>query len=203
MIYNRIMGISGARSLVVVTVGVLAPAMAHGQPAPPPPPAPRHGLVLGAALWGGNISCESDTDGGCGDSFRKAGGLDLDIGYLFTPRLGVVLDVWAMGSSEDDVGITYVATTINARFWLVPILWIQGGVGAGHAIVNVGPFEARGDDVPVGQLAAGLEIVRARSWMLDVQVKAAQGTATDEGSDGVTTGRAVGVGLGFTWFASR
>lgn len=66
----------------------------------------------------------------------------------------------------------------------MPILWVQAGIGAGHAIVNVGPFEARGDDVPCGQLAAGLEIVRGRSWMLDVQAKAAQGTA-------------------FTWFASR
>jgi hypothetical protein len=162
----------------------------------------RHGLMLGAGLWGGNISCESNTQGGCGDAFRKAGGLDLSVGYLFTPRLGILLDVWAMGSSEGDVGITYLVSTVNARFWVVPILWIQGGVGAGHAIVNVGPFEARGDDVPCGQLAAGLELVRGPAWMLDVQAKVAQGTSTDEGDDGVTTGRAVGIGVGFTWFAS-
>ena len=192
---------------IFVLVCLLVPAIAAAQPPPSamPPPAPqleRGGIMAGAGLWGGNISCKS-TSGGCGDSFRKAGGLNLAVGYGFTPRIAALLDFWVMGSSENDVGITYAVTTINVRFWLVPILWVQAGAGAGHAIVNVGPFAARGDDVPCGELAAGLEIVRSRTWMLDVEAKVAQGSTTNDGSgnDDVTTGRAVGVGVGFTWFA--
>jgi hypothetical protein len=165
-----------------------------------PSPPQRHGLFFGGGVWGGNISCASSTDA-CG-GFRKAGGVNANVGYLFNPRLGILFDFWAMGSSENGVGITYVAGTVNVRYWVVPILWVQAGAGGGHAIVNVGPFAARGEDVPVGTLAAGLEIVRGRGWAIDVQVKATQGTSTDEGAGGddVTTGRAVGVGAGFTWF---
>jgi hypothetical protein len=186
-----------AASVVVLAV----PRPAAAQPGMIAEPAyERHGLFAGGALWGGNISCEGS---GCGSDFREAGGGSGHIGYLFGPNLGIILDFWGMTSKNNDVAITYVAGTLGARLWLVPQLWVQGGIGSGHAIVTVGPFAGRGDDVPVGELAIGLELVHNRNFALDVSLKVAQGTATDDNGNNVTTGRAAGLGISATWFASQ
>jgi hypothetical protein len=187
--------------LPIVSSLVLAAALAapHVAAAQPQATHERHGLFGGGALWGGNISCDGDNCGG----FRKAGGASGHIGYMFSPRLGVLVDAWIMGSSENNVDITYVTGTVDLRYWLAPIIWVEGGVGNGHAIVSGFGLSARGDDVPVGELAAGLEVARARTWALDVQAKIAQGTSTDSSGGSVATGRMVGVGVGITWFGGR
>lgn len=159
----------------------------------------RHGVFVGGGLYGGHISCDGSDCGG----FRAAGGGALHLGYNFKPSLGLVLDVWAMTSSNNDVAITFASGTIGVRWWLAPIIWIHGGVGNGHAIVRVGPFASRSDDVPVGHLGLGVEVVRGRSWALAVEARVAQGTSTDDTSDGIKTGRSVGLGGTFTWFGHR
>ena len=179
---------------VVVVLG-LTSAIARAQPAEPPPP--RHGLLIGGGLFGGNISCDGTNCGG----FREAGGAAFHVGYMFGPRLGVLLDVWAMTSSKNDVGISFVTSTVNLRYWLAPALWIQGGLGGGHAVIHVGALSSRGDDVPVGELAAGYEVVKSRNWAIDVAVKLAQGSSTADNGD-VTTGRSTGLGANFTWYAT-
>jgi len=164
---------------------------------PPPPAMERHGLFGGGGLFGGNISC----DGNCGDSFREAGGANGHIGYMLTPRLGLLFDAWAMTSREtDNVSITYVAGTVGARLWLAPWVWVQGGVGSGHAVVRVAIFDARSDDVPVGELAAGLEVVRGPGWALDVTARVAQGSSTDSSGNDVSTDRMVGLGASITFY---
>jgi hypothetical protein len=120
-------------------------------------------------------------------------------------RLGVMLDVWAMNARETvdnvDVTLTFVTGAIAARFYLLPSFWVEGGVGSGHAEVHVGGFSARGDDVPIGLLAAGLGIARGHSWELDLSLRFAQGSSTssDSGSGNATTGRMVGIGADLTF----
>ena len=167
-----------------------------------PPPRERHGLFGGGGLFGGNISCDGADCGG----FREAGGASGHIGYLFTTKLGVLLDLWAMTSSQNNVSVTFVASTINLRYYVAPSFWVQGGIGNGHAIVRVSIFQARGDDVPAAEVGAGLELVRGRNWALDVSLKLAQGGKTDQGmdmSDDVQTGRMVGLGAHITLFGTR
>lgn len=188
--------------LVMVGVMVVASAVATAQPAPPEAPPQRHGIFGGFGLYGGNISCDGSS---CGN-FSKGGGASGHIGYLFSQQFGLLFDVWGMSAKDsansNDITLTFVSATLNARYYLAPIFWIQGGLGNGHAEVHVGAFAARGDDVPVGLLAAGLEVVRGRSWALDVQVKVAQGTSTssDANSGDTTTGRMFGIGANVTWF---
>jgi len=182
-------------SSLVLAAALAAPQIASAQPAQQHE---RHGLFGGGALWGGNISCDGDNCGG----FRKAGGASGHIGFMFSPRLGVLIDAWAMGSSENNVDITYVTGTVDLRYYLAPIIWVQGGVGNGHAIVSALGFSARGDDVPVGELAAGVELARGHSWALDIEGKVAQGTSTSA-NGGVSTGRMVGLGVGITFFGGR
>jgi len=168
------------------------------------PPAPqrmeRHGLFGGGGIYGGNISCDG---GDCGDGFREAGGANGHLGFMITPRLGLLVDGWAMTSSKNDTKVTFVTGTVNARLWLAPALWVQGGVGNGHAVVTVFGFSGRGDDVPVGMFAAGLELVRGKDWAIDVSARIAQGTSTDAAGNDATTGRMVGLGATVSFFQSR
>jgi hypothetical protein len=188
------------RLALLVIATLLVPTVAAAQPglAAPYTVVERHGIFAGGGLWGGNISCDGPD---CGD-FREAGGANGHIGYLFGPRLGLILDIWAMTSEQNDVAITYVAATVGARLWLLPRLWVQGGIGSGHAEVRVGPFGARGDDVPAGELAAGIELVRGPSFSLDLSIKGAAGSKTDDNGD-ITTGKMGGIGISMTWFAHR
>lgn len=180
-----------AAVIAVLATATVAPSAARAE-------APvRHGLLLGGGLFGGNISC----DGASCSGFRSAGGGSLHVGYMFTPRLGVLVDAWAMTSSKDDVSITFVTTTIDVRYWLASAIWLQGGLGNGHAQVSIGSFDATGDNVPVVELGAGFEVVRGRHWALDVSAKIAQGSSADSNTD-ASTGRSTGLGAHFTWYAS-
>ena len=183
--------------LLVTAAIAQAPALAAAQPGAEPL-RQRHGLFGGFGIYGGHISCDG---GDCGD-FRAAGGAAGHLGYAFTPRLGVVVDVWAMTSKENDVSITFVSGTVGLRWWLAPIIWIHGGVGNGHAVISWQGVSGRGDDVPVGHLGAGVEVVRGKSWALAVEGRVAQGTSTDDDAL-VQTGRSAGVGATLTFFGHR
>lgn len=186
--------------LLFATVASASAQPASAQPAPvePPPAVPRDGLFLGAGLWGGNISCNGSSCGG----FRVAGGGSGHIGWMFTPRLGVLFDFWAMTSSKNDVSVTFLSSTLDVRYWVAPILWIQGGIGDGHALIHAGALAKTGDDVPVGEVAAGVEVVRGRNWDLDVALQIDQGTSTNA-QGGATTGRSTGLGAHFTLYTGR
>jgi len=190
------------RAVLVTLALVCAGSTAFAQGAPvlveaPRPPLPREGIFGGFGLWGGNISCNG---GDCG-GFSAAGGASGDIGYMFNRQLGILLDVWALTSSNNNVGLTFVTSTVDIRFWVLPILWVQGGLGSGHAIVHVDGFAAASDDVPIGELGAGLELLRGRNWNLDIALQVAQGTATNSsGNGGTTTGRSTGLGVHLTWY---
>jgi hypothetical protein len=186
-----------ACALLAAAAIASAPARAGAQPGAAPE-RERHGLFGGAGLYGGNISCDGDDCGG----FRAAGGAAGHVGYNFTPRLGLVLDVWGMTSDSGNAAVTFASGTIGVRWWLAPIIWIHGGVGNGHAIVRVYGFQARSDDVPVGHLGAGIEVVRGRTWALAVEARVAQGTSTDENA-GVQTGRSAGIGATLSLFGHR
>jgi len=176
---------------------VYGPGYATAPVVAPAPKPERHGFFASGGLWGGEISCDGTDCGG----FREAGGAGLSIGYLISPRFALLSDTWAMTSQKDSVGVTFVTSTIGARAWLTPAIWIQGGVGVGHAKVTWGPFTTdSSDDVPVASVGAGIELLEGRSWAIDLSVKVAQGTKTDNEGMAVTTGRQSGVGVSFVGF---
>jgi hypothetical protein len=182
--------------------GAPAPAPVY-QPPPPPPPTPptRHGLYGGFGLFGGNISCNGTN---CGN-FSKGGGAAGYLGYMLSDRLGIALDIWAMtardSTTTNDVTLTFVTGTVDVRYYLASAFWIGGGLGNGHAEVHVSIFQARSDDVPVGLIAAGFELVRSHSYAIDIAFRFAQGTSTSNNasSGDATTGRMVGLGADLTF----
>ena len=109
-----------------------------------------------------------------------------------------------MSSSQNDFTLTFVSATAGVRYWALPILWVQGGLGVGHAVGRydgiLGTAETRSDDIPVVQLAIGVELIRGERWALDLEAKVAQGSSTDDDNDQESTGRMAGIGVGVTFF---
>src|SRR5687768_6614316 len=99
-----------ARLATLTGIVALAPtsAIAQNPGTSPPPGAPpmiqrpdRAGVMVGFGVGGGHMSCESEGD--VCDGVVEAGGLDLHVGYMLRPRLGLVFEIWPMGHTEDDV----------------------------------------------------------------------------------------------------
>jgi hypothetical protein len=191
------------RLLLVSTLLLVAPAVAAADPGDHPHPHvhenPRLGFFGGFGLAAGEISCEGN---GC-DGVREAGGVEGHVGYAFNDKLALIGEVWAMENREDDITLTYINTSVGARYWLAPIIWVQAGIGSGHARVKytgIIDIEGRSDNIATLMLGAGIEVIRSKRWAMDVELKFAQGANEDADGDEVTTGRMTGLGVGFTWF---
>ncbi|MDX2092566.1 MAG: hypothetical protein SFX73_32175 [Kofleriaceae bacterium] len=161
----------------------------------------RLGFFGGFALHAGEIACEGDV---C-DGLWKAGGLSGNLGWGFSPKLKGVFDVWYMGHTEDDVTLHHTIATFNARYHVVPAFWIQGGLGvasAGWRYDGVINLEDRTENVAAIAFGAGLELVRRRSFALDLNLRVGVGLYDDNDNsiDDGQTGRSSALGLGFTWF---
>lgn len=190
--------------LLVVALSLIVPSAAAAQSAGAPPPHPREGFLGGFALHAGEIACEGDA---C-DGISEAGGISGHVGWGFSPKLAGVFDVWAMGHTEDNLTLTHTIATFNLRYAIVPILWVQGGLGGAQARWRYdGPFDIsvgdHTDNVPAVAFAAGLELLRSPRFSLDVQLRVGVGFYDDDDNqDGQAdqTGRSSSVAVGFTWF---
>jgi hypothetical protein len=190
------------RSLLLALALVAVPSVALAQGATSaPPPHPHQGVFGGFGLHAGEIACEGDV---C-DGVSEAGGVSGTLGWGFGPKLAGLVDVWTMAHTEDNVTLHQTIATINVRYWVMPILWIQGGVGGASAGWRYkGPFggqlEDRTDNVPAVALAAGLEVIKGKSFSLDVQLRVGTGFYEEETGTEGQTGRSSSLGVGFTWY---
>ena len=191
------------RSLVLAAAIVSVPAVASAQEGRgDPAPHPHVGLFGGFGLHAGNLQCSGECDG-----FRKAGGFDGRIGWGLSDKLGLVFDLYLLTSDEDNLALTQTIATVGVKFWLVPILWVEGGVGAASASYRyTGPFgitfSDHTDNVAAVQGAVGLELVKSRRFALDVELRGGYGFYGDEDNNDEpdSTGRSTSIGVGFTWF---
>jgi uncharacterized membrane protein YtjA (UPF0391 family) len=156
----------------------------------------RHGLVLGGSLGVGSISCDGAD---CGD-LNGAGALDLHVGGLIAPDMALLLDGWAMSHSDGDrATFTHAIVTAAFRYWIVPQLWVQGGVGLAearwHYSRDIVDFESRSDQVPAIMGAVGLEVLSSRTFALDLELRGGTGFFEDD-----TRVRNVSLGVGVSWF---
>lgn len=193
------------RSLVLVLVLVSAPAVAAAQEnASVPSQHPHVGLFGGFGLHAGNLSCSGDN---CGDEFRKAGGFDAHIGWGLSAKFGIIGDFYLLTSKEENLTITQSIGTVGVRYWIVPILWVQAGVGGASASYRYdGPLgftlEGHTDNVAAVAAAIGVEVVKGKHFALDVEARIGYGFYGDENNDDQPddTGRSSSLGVGLTWF---
>lgn len=175
-------------------------AVAGSAPAAAGPAAPglnaRDGLLLGVGVNLGEVSCRGEL---C-EGVTEAGGVELHVGSMVGARAAVGIDLWAMAHTEDQFTLTHTIVTVGMRYWLLPRLWIQGGVGLAQGAwrydARVIELEDQTEYVPAIMGAVGYELVIGRGFAMDLQLRGGTGYY-DEDS---TRASNVGVGLGFTWY---
>ena len=221
-----------AAALLVPAVASAQPAYSQPPPgyappppgyAPPPGPPPAPGgfhdrtgrLNLGFSLGLGQMQVD-DADVGCsgcdGDPVAFNG--DAHLGWMLSPRLSLLAEVQAAGQTIADDGfatdtLVQSTATVGAQYWLTPQLWIKAGIGAAALQVqrDDGFSSSHSDSLEGGAItgAIGYEILSARNFAIDLQLRATGATyedAVDE-LDGSTGDMSVGttsLAVGFNWF---
>lgn len=139
----------------------------------------REGIIVGGDLGFGHISCSGD---GC-DSFTEAGSFGLHIGGMITPRIAVMADAWWMLHTEDRLTVSQGIFTGAVRFWAIPRLWLQLGLGAARVDYTYsGTFSSINDHtewVPAFQIGVGVEIIATHHFALDVALRYGTGFYSD------------------------
>jgi hypothetical protein len=187
------------RSLAIAFSILAIPAVAAADSGDPDP---RVGFFGGFGLHAGNLSC----DGQNCNEFRKAGGADGHAGWGFNDKVGIVFDLYVLTSKEDNLSITQGMATVGARYWVVPIIWLQGGIGAAQASYKYDffgtTFSDHTDNAAAVMAAVGVELIKSPRFALDVQARVGYGFYGDSNEDNEPddTGRSASLGVGFTWF---
>jgi hypothetical protein len=82
------------------------------------------------------------------------------------------------------------------QFWLIPQLWIKGGIGFSHLQVDDTFFTTDFGSGSALLAAAGVELFSARNFSLDLQGRLLW-TSYNSFDDNLTSGT---VGLGISWY---
>ena len=199
------------------------PPPAYQQPPPPPayrPPPPiarpqrlghyrRSGLAIGFGVGIGGMDSENDlfVCSGCDpNDAMVAGSFDFHVGGMINPRLALLFELWSTAGILDSFGDVYLLQTMAmfaAQFWVMPRLWLKGGIGVSHLSLNYDDgfvSDVADLDSGLGVMAAvGYEVMAARSFTMDLQLRLGGGFYDGLGGDGDTVSAAT-FGLGFNWY---
>lgn len=129
---------------------------------------------------------------------------DIHLGGMITPRFALMFEGQgnlqtidrASGFDGGNTTLTQGAAMIAGQFWVIPQLWLKGGLGFSHLQVDNDFFT---DDLGGGlalMAAAGFEVFSARNFAIDIQGRLIEGTYNG-GDDHVTSGT---IGVGFDWY---
>lgn len=158
----------------------------------------RRGVLIGVGLQAGHIRFQCNNDPDCGSEVNESGGLNLSLAYMLSPKLALSVDGWAMVHRSEflneTVTVTHSMLTIGPQIWLLPRIWLRGGLGWARLSMDVGNFQAESESVLGVMGAVGFEVLTSPRFALDLQLRG--GTGFYDGVDAINAG----LGLGFTWF---
>ena len=126
---------------------------------------------------------------------------DLHIGGMVNPRVGLMFEAQFNSQQIDSQGpngdafLTQGAGMFAAQFWILPQLWIKGGLGFASLQVDDQVFVT---DVGTGTAvmgAIGVELLSARNFAFELQGRVIEGLYSHDYH--VTSGT---IGLGLDWF---
>jgi hypothetical protein len=214
----RIDKLAGLATFAVVTLGVSTafaqyapgpppPPPGYGQPAPygyyPPPPPPgiqRSGLAVGGFLGLGSVGFDVDGSPGADDTYGGLG-LGLFIGGSLNQQMQLLLDVWSTVYSDPDANEDAVhnLVTINLRYFPMPKLWVQLGLGFSYFDVVDHDTETVGSTDNGGVLmgAVGFDVFQGWSWSIDISARLALSDYDDRYYYDATT---FGLLAGINWY---
>jgi hypothetical protein len=216
MSHRKLLSISLGLGIVLATVLGTAPAaQAQYRPGyyPPPPPPPR-GVYRGGVVWGFSLGAGGLSMPDCGQVCGAVGLAEFHIGGMLAPRLAVMGDFWQsfryfsdnnIGSGEIYNGIY----TAAAQYWLNDIIWVKGGLGLGHDVIDVGGtyyyyngYRVRLDNETAFALmvGAGVEILQSYNFALDLQVRYGHAFYPSIADGGIGDTNLFGFMVGFNWY---
>jgi hypothetical protein len=194
--------------LALVCAPVVASAQGYyGQPGAPVPGGFHN--RMGHLTWGGAIGFGGMHDGGsdvtaCGSCDIKPLAFEADghIGGMLSPRFGLMLELQlnaqtvsrsGLINGNGDAVLSQGAVMLAGQFWLIPQLWIKGGIGV--ASLQVDDAYVTGDYGTGGAImgAVGVELFSARNFALELQARIIEGEYHSLG-DHVTSGT-IGIGI--------
>jgi hypothetical protein len=187
-------------ALLALCLAMIATSPARAQPSYEEAH-PREGLELGGGLQGGNMFCQSANPNDCNGA-TPAGGGDLQAGWFMSPSLGVVLDLWGMAHTENNFTIAQYVNTVDLKFRLNPILYLQGGIGAAHVTLSYGNLiTGQSEDAFAVMGAVGLVVLRGHRFDLAIEGRFGTGFYNqDNNGQAQTIARNAGIGAQLTFF---
>ncbi|HVV81489.1 MAG TPA: hypothetical protein VHE35_00370 [Kofleriaceae bacterium] len=191
------------------------------QPGPPLAPGGYHDragrLSLGFSLGLGQLKINdaSVACDGC-DYDPIAGSGDAHIAYMMSHRLALGFEVQLTdqtiatdpsGSFTDS--LVQSGELFTAQYWLTPQLWIKGGIGPAQlTATHEDAFTSTSSDSLDGGAimgAVGYEVLSARDFAIDLQLRGSGGSFKDgtDNGDGTFSDSTFGttsLQVGFNWF---
>ena len=165
----------------------------------------RSSFLLGGGLGIGGMSFS--VDGEEEVSYDDATGLQLQFGGMVSPRFALGVDLTLLGARDDseaggdDLKVFERAIGVWARYWVIPRLWVGGGIASVRAGAS-GDFQ----DYPTydgAQIhgAAGFEILHRTHWAIDLSLRlAAAGYGDESDVGGSFSSQSAALLVGFAWF---
>lgn len=147
----------------------------------------RQGFLIGFTVGGGKLDCD-----GCESS--GAGGFGFHLGGSLSKKVTLAAELFAVAHDEDAYSFSDFQATALAQYWVIPRVWIGGGIGTGFNSVEIGNTTMDGDSKLALVAAAGVEIYQGRRFVLDLRGRYGR-TATEP----TATNHFV-VMAGFTWY---
>jgi hypothetical protein len=201
------------KSLILLAL-VLAPALAEAQgyygPGPGPYPGGFH-RRMGRLAWGFSVGLGGMNDSGssvtCDNCNYQPLAIEADIhlGGFLTPRLALLFEgqlnaqtLHSGDATSDSTSLEQTALMVAVQYWLLPQLWIKGGVGFAYLNYNDddADFTINSSSGLALMGAIGYELFSGRFFALDLQGRLIDGSYSGV-SDHITAGT---IGLGFNWY---
>jgi hypothetical protein len=136
----------------------------------------REGFLFGVAAGGGTLLVKDS--GNDWLNYGKLSILNLKLGWLVTPQTALCLHIPSGGHSENGETRAFEAVLAAGQHWFSRRVW--GLAGAGLAM-DMPPFYETENDDPqfyfgtALSAALGYEIIRRKSFVLDVQARCVYG----------------------------
>lgn len=162
------------------------------------------GLSLGL---GGMSSDDGPIECPSCDYNPLAVGLSVHFGGMLSSRFalmgelqGNVQTIQEVGGGEGTQSLAQFALMVAAQYWIVPKVWIKGGIGISHLSFNYDDYYGSEsdpiDDGGAFMVGAGVELLSGRDFALDLQGRYIRGSY-DGIQDSISSGT---IGIGVNWY---
>lgn len=161
----------------------------------------RTSFLLGGGLGVGGMSFS--VDGEEAVSYDDATGVRLEFGGFLAPQLALGVELVALGAQDEQDDLRVFERSIGAwiRYWIIPRLWLQGGLASVRAGASSDFEELPTYDGAQLSGAVGFEILHRPHWAIDASLRlgvAGYGDESDVG--GSFASQTAALLVGFAWF---